>query len=132
MSHVHEIEIRVRYHETDAQGVVHHANYVTYFELGRTEMMRSLGRGYDEMEREGFSLVVAEISCSYLRPARFGEVLRLRTTTTEAKGARIRHLYEIFRDDQLLATGTSTVACVDRGGQVRRLPAWLGGKSKGD
>ena len=121
----HHIEIRVRYQETDGQGHVHHANYFSYFELGRTEMLRAAGIGYERIEQLGIKLVVAEISCRYHRPAQFGEVLVLHTHTVSAKGARIRHRYELFRGDLLLAEGESTVACVDNRGRVQRLPQVL-------
>ena len=121
----HETEIRVRYHETDAQGVVHHGTYINYFELGRTEMLRAAGYDYQRIEAEGWMLVVTEIHCRYLKPAHFGDLLRLRTETVEAKGVRIRHEYRVFKDDELLAEGDSTVACLNREGQISRLPDFL-------
>ncbi len=121
----HEIEIRVRYQETDGQGRVHHANYLTWFELGRVELLRAMGHSYRELEEAGIYLVVAEVSLRYYLPALFDDVLRLRTATVRAKGARIEHRYEVFRDESLLAEGTTTVACIDKGGRVTRLPAWL-------
>ena len=121
----HEIEIRVRYQETDGQGRVHHANYLTWFELGRVELLRAAGHSYRELEEAGIYLVVAEASLRYYLPAFFDDVLRLRTTTLRAKGARIEHRYEVFRGDELLAEGTTTIACVDKDGRVTRLPPWL-------
>ena len=121
----HEIEIRVRYKETDAQGHVHHGNYFTWFELGRTDMIRASGKNYEELETAGYFLVVAEISCRYFQPSRFGDTLRLLTTTVASKGARVHHNYKVLRDDVLLAEGNSTIACIDREGRVKRLPAWL-------
>ncbi len=121
----HEIEIRVRYQETDGQGRVHHANYLTWFEQGRVEQLRSMGHSYRELEEAGVLLVVAHANLSYYLPAFFDDVLRLRTTTVRAKGARIEHKYEIFRGNDLIAEGTTTVACIDRSGRVTRLPAWL-------
>lgn len=121
----HEIEIRVRYQETDGQGRVHHANYLTWFELGRVELLRASGHSYKELEAAGIFLVVAEVTVRYYLPAFFDDLLRLRTTTVSAKGARIEHRYEVFRGDQLLAEGTTTVACVDKSGHVARLPKWL-------
>ena len=125
----HQIDIQVRYYETDGQGFVHHANYFVYFELGRTELLRAAGRGYEQLEDSGFHLVVAKMSCQYHRPCRFGDTLVLKTTTVQAKGARAVHRYELFRDGQLLAEGESTVACIDHGGKVRRLPDWLLGEN---
>ncbi len=121
----HEIELRVRYQETDGQGRLHHANYINYFEVGRVELLRASGKSYRELEREGRFLVVAETECRYFAPAEYDDLLRLRTTTVRTKGARIEHHYEVFRDDQLLAKGRTVVACVDREGKVRRLPQWL-------
>lgn len=121
----HEIEIRVRYQETDGQGRVHHANYLTWFELGRVELLRAGGHSYRELEAAGVFLVVAEVHINYYLPALFDDLLKLRTTTVRAKGARIEHQYAVFRGDELLADGTTTVACTDRAGRVARLPAWL-------
>jgi len=120
-----EIEIRVRYQETDGQGRVHHANYLTWFELARVEMLRAAGHSYRELEESGVFLVVAEAAMRYYLPAFFDDQLRLRTTTVRAKGARIEHHYQVFRGDELLADGQTTVACIDKTGRVKRLPAWL-------
>ncbi len=125
MLSTYETEIRVRYHETDGQGVVHHGNYAYYFELGRTELLRASGRGYETLEAEGIQLVVADLSIRYLRPARFGDVIRLRTTTTEIRGARVLHAYQAYVDDTLIVEGTTTVACIGPTGKVQRLPSWL-------
>jgi acyl-CoA thioester hydrolase len=122
----HEIQIRVRYQETDGQGRLHHANYFTYFEQGRTEFLRAIGKSYRQVEEEGFMLVVAEIGCEYFGPASFDDLLTLRTTIVKAKGARIEHRYEVFREGELIARGRSIVACVDRTGRPKRLPNWLG------
>ncbi len=121
----HTIEFRVRYQETDGQGVVHHANYLTWFELGRVELLRAAGHSYKALEEHGVLLVVAEANLRYFLPARFDDLLRLVTTTVRAKGARVEHRYELFRGEELLAEATTTVACIDRAGRVCRLPAWL-------
>lgn len=121
----HDLPIRVRYQETDAMGRLHHANYFTYFELGRTELLRAAGRSYREFEELGLFLVVANIGCQYYQPAEYDDLLTLRTVTKRAKGARIDHEYLLFRGELLLAKGHSTVACVDPQGVVRRLPDWL-------
>lgn len=128
MTLFHEIEFRVRYQETDGQGRVHHANYPIWFESGRVELLRSLGYSYRELEDAGLLLVVAEMNIKYYWPAVFDDVIKLRTTATAAKGARIEHRYEVFCGTKLLAEGTSTVACVDRQGRVTRLPKWLRGE----
>ncbi len=82
----HEIEVRVRYQETDGQGRLHHANYFTYFELGRTELLRAAGYNYRQIESEGWMLVVSQITCQYYQPANYDDLLRLRTTVVEARG----------------------------------------------
>jgi acyl-CoA thioester hydrolase len=122
----HEIEIRVRYQETDAQGRVHHANYINFFEIGRVEFLRALGHSYRDLEdKEEIMLVVAEVSCQYFLPARYDDLLTLRTTVTRSKGVRIRHEYKVFLHDNLIAMGHTVVACVGRNGKVKKLPKWL-------
>ena len=121
----HEIEIRVRYQETDGQGRLHHANYLTYFELGRTELLRAAGYNYRKIEEEGWMLVVAEMNVKYYGPAAFDDVLLLRTTVDEARGARIVCSYLVYRGETLLAEGRSVVACINREGRVSRLPPAL-------
>jgi acyl-CoA thioester hydrolase len=125
MLNQHDIQIRVRYQETDGQGRVHHANYFTWFEMGRVELFRAMGHSYRELEAQGLLLVVAEIGCEYFLPAAYDDLLRLRTTTVRAKGARIEHHYEVHRGDELLARGRSVVACINRQGRVSRLPDFL-------
>jgi acyl-CoA thioester hydrolase len=121
----HEISIRVRYQETDGQGHVHHANYFTYFEQGRVELMRAAGHSYRDLEASGLMLVVKEISCEYLAPAHYDDVLTLRTTTRWAKGARIEHGYEVLRGEQVVARGRSVIACLNSQGRATRLPEYL-------
>ena len=123
----HEIEIRVRYQETDGQGRVHHANYLTWFELARVELLRAGGVSYKQLEAEGVLLVVAEMHCRYFLPAVFDDVLRVRIATVRAKGARVEHKYQVFRGDLLLVDAHSTIACIDRSGRVTRLPRWMFG-----
>jgi acyl-CoA thioester hydrolase len=121
----HEIEIRVRYYETDAQGYVHHANYFQYFELARVEQLAALGHDYAQLERDGIILVVNKIACKYHRPCKFGDTLRLSIRTVRARAARIDHEYRLFRGHELLAEAESTLACIDRDGRVQRLPDFL-------
>jgi acyl-CoA thioester hydrolase len=88
-------------------------------------LLRAAGFEYRRLEELGFMLVVHEIHCVYHQPAAFDDVLRLRTTTVAARGARVEHRYEVFRDDLLLAEGRSVVACINRAGRVTRLPDFL-------
>ena len=125
MAAAHEMEIRVRYQETDGQTRVHHANYLTYFEMGRTEMLRSYGYTYRAFEEAGLFMVVADASCKYLAPAQYDDLLVLRTRVQKLGAAHIKHAYEVIRDSTIVATGTTTVVCVDAEGKVRRLPDWM-------
>jgi len=121
----HEMEIRVRYQETDGQRRVHHANYLTYFEMGRTEMLRAHGHTYRAFEDAGLFMVVADVSCKYHAPAEYDDLLVLRTRVDKVGAAHIKHAYEVIRGTTIVATGTTTVVCVDVEGKVRRLPDWM-------
>ena len=120
-----DTEIRVRYAETDRMGYLHHANYAIYFEQGRTELLRRRGISYREIEDGGFFLVVVKLECRFRKPARYDDVLRLRTTVSRVTPVRIEHRYEVFRDEVLLTEGSSTLACVDRNGRLMELPEML-------
>lgn len=121
----HTIQFRVRYQETDAQARVHHANYFTYFEMGRVEQLRAAGYDYRKLEQEGTLLVVHDIGCRYHHPAYYDDILTLCTRTVRVTPARIEHEYEVRRDDFLLAKGHSVMACIDQNGKVRRMPKWM-------
>src|SRR5437879_6984246 len=100
-----EIQVRVRYAETDRMGLLHHANYLVYFEQGRTELLRSHGFTYRTMEDEGFLLVLTKAAVRYRSPARYDDVLTLRTIVTRTTAVRIEHRYEVYRDGTLIADG---------------------------
>ena len=119
---LHETQIRVRYAETDAMGYLHHSNYLTYFEIGRTELFRASGGSYRAVEEGGLFLVVVKIDVCFKRPARYDDLLTLKTEITRITPARIEHAYELFREDELLTTGTSTLACVNAEGRASALP----------
>lgn len=125
MLHQHEIELRVRYQETDPMGFLHHAYYFTYFEIGRTELLRAAGGNYRQMEESGLLVVVVKAECRFHRPARYDDLLRLRTTVTRVTQAKIEHRYELLRDGERLATGHTTLAVVDRSGKVLPVPEWM-------
>ena len=116
------MEIRVRYCECDPMGVVHHTVYPVWFEMGRTELLRATGRNYRDMEEAGVFLAVVRMQVAYRRPARYDDLLRLETTLTSAGHVKIEHAYELYRDDELLCTGATTLACLDRAGKARALP----------
>jgi acyl-CoA thioester hydrolase len=120
-----EITIRVRYAETDRMGLLHHANYLVYFEQGRTELLRSLGLVYKDIEDQGYLLVLTRVEIRYRRPARYDDLLTLRTTVLRTTAVRIDHGYKLFRDGTLLAEGSTTLACVNREGRVQPLPSVL-------
>ena len=120
-----EVSIRVRYAETDRMGLLHHANYLIYFEQGRTELLRSCGLTYKELEDHGFLLVLTEVEVRYRSPARYDDLLTLKTSVIRTTAVRIDHRYELFRESTLLAEGSSTLACVDRDGRLQELPAFL-------
>ena len=121
----HEIAVRVRYAETDRMGLLHHANYFVYFEMGRTEMLRHRGVSYREVEDSGHFLVIVDLGCKYKRPARYDDLLTIRTTVTRVTHVKIVHAYQVLRDGLLLAEGHSTLACVDREGRPQVLPESL-------
>ena len=125
MHREHQIDIRVRYQETDGQGRVHHANYFTYFEMGRVEMLRAAGFDYRTLEEEGVLLVVHKINCQYFLGAKYDDVLTLTTRLMRITHARCEHEYEVRRGDELVAKGSSVLACVDRSGKVQRMPEWM-------
>ena len=93
--------------------------------MGRTELLRSNGFAYRDLEADGLLMVIVKIGCSYKRPARYDDVLRLTTRTVRVTAAKIEHVYELHRGEELLADGYSTLACVDRQGKVQRVPPWL-------
>ena len=115
-----EITIRVRYAETDRMGLLHHANHLVYFEQGRTELLRARGMSYRDLEDQGYLLVLTRVQVRYKSPARYDDVLTLRTTVLRTTLVKIEHRYELFREGVLLAEGETTLGCVDRAGRVGR------------
>jgi acyl-CoA thioester hydrolase len=120
-----EITIRVRYAETDRMGLLHHANYLIYFEQGRTELLRSHGVSYKDLEDQGFLLVLTRIEVKYRWPAHYDDLLTLKTIVTRTTSVRIDHRYELRCGGRLVAEGASTLACVDREGRPQALPDFL-------
>jgi acyl-CoA thioester hydrolase len=116
--------VTVRYAETDMMGVVYHANYLPWFEIGRTTLLKELGVPYRRLEEEGFRLPVLEVSAKYLRPAVYDDTLEVTATVRERPQLRIRIDYEVRRGEELLATGNTLHAFVDREGRPVRPPQW--------
>ena len=121
----HETEIRVRYAETDKMGIVHHSNYLIWFEAGRSDLCRARGFSYKEMEDQDNALmVVAESYARYKSPAFYEDVLTVRTQVAEVRSRSIRFIYEIFResDDTLLAEGETLHLVTDQNKKVKLIP----------
>lgn len=100
-------EVEVRYAETDQMGVVHHANYIVWFELARTRLCALSGYHYADIEKMGYLLMVTGVEVSYRRSARYGDTVRV-VCWTERMGSRgLRFTYDVFKEDELLATGAT-------------------------
>jgi acyl-CoA thioester hydrolase len=126
MIEYHDATVRVRYAETDQMGVVYHANYLVWFEVGRVELIRALGIEYKHMEKEDdCHIVVADAHCRYLQSAKYDEVLRIRTRIAESRNRIVKFSYEVLRDadDKLLATGETTHIICGSNGRPKLLPA---------
>ncbi len=121
-----ETHIRVRYAETDRMGLLHHANYLVYFEQARTELLRALGGNYKDLEDQGYLLVLTKVEVKYRSPAYYDDVLTIRTTVTRTSPVRLEHKYEVFNPTgKLLAEGSTTLACIDKDGKIQAMPSWL-------
>ena len=118
-------QIRVRYAETDRMGLLHHANYLVYFEQARTEFLRAQGLTYKDMEDRGFFLVITNVEVNYKSPARYDDVLTIHTTVARITPIRIEHQYRVTCDGRLVADAETTLACVDRAGKIQALPEWF-------
>ncbi len=114
----------VRYAETDAMGVVHHASYLVYFEAGRSHLMRQLGSDYAQLEAQGFQLPVTEVSVRYVNSLRYGQDVRLITNIAENRSRQMQFTYEVFADDaqECLVTGFTRHVWTNKSGKVIRGP----------
>ncbi|HPB32608.1 MAG TPA: thioesterase family protein [Candidatus Sumerlaeota bacterium] len=124
-------DVRVTYRDTDQMGVVYYANYLVWFEIGRTELLRSAGRTYREFEALGLFLPVSRAECRYRKPAKYDEVVSIFTSVSEITRVRIVFHYRIQNHDtgELLAEGETVHAVVDAAGRISRsghiLEEWL-------
>lgn len=110
MGTVSEATVRVRYADTDQMGVVYHSNYIVWFEVGRVELLRTIGYSYREMESDGYHLPVVEVKCRYKQPAKYDDLVTIRTRMVNLRGFLIRFGYEVVRADDgaVLAEGETT------------------------
>lgn len=125
--YVHETRTRVRYVETDQMGVVYHANYLVYFEIGRTEYMREIGLPYSTVEKEGLFFAVSEAQCSFRASARYDDVIVVRTHVQELTLVRLTFAYDVRKDEaggegKRLADGSTVLVCLNRDGKPTRIP----------
>jgi acyl-CoA thioester hydrolase len=121
------VNIRVRYAETDKMGVVYHANYFVWFEVGRCELIRAVGYNYRDLEADGIALPVIEAHCEFKSPARYDDELQVKTWGELLSPARVEFRYEVSRpaDGTLNAVGRTVHAAVDQSGRPVRLPDYI-------
>jgi acyl-CoA thioester hydrolase len=120
------LEVTVRFAETDAQGIAHHAAYLVWFETARIEYLRRFDDGYAGLRRQGVEATTAQVHVRYLRPAEFDDHLVVHTRCSELRGARFRFEYVVERDGETVADGWTSHACVDaKTLRPTRVPAWL-------
>jgi acyl-CoA thioester hydrolase len=123
----HITSYRVIYGDTDQMGVVYYANYLRWFERGRSEFLRQIGLPYSAIEQQGFNFPVIEVTCRYAQSARYDDVIRIQTELTQLGRAGLSFQYRIMReaDGCLLATGATRHASVDKSGRITRIPQAL-------
>lgn len=121
----HSVGVRVRYAETDAMGVAHHANYPVWFEMGRSEMMRARGFSYRELEAAGYYMMLTDLQVSYRRAARYDDELIVHTTLLEVRSRALKFGYELWRGSELIATGSTAHITTNHAYQPVRLPTIL-------
>ncbi len=120
---LHETRFSVRYAETDQMKFVHHSNYIVWFEMGRLALMESVGVSYVELERQGYLLPVLEAGARYLKPARFGDELTMKTAISERPRAKIKFKYQIFNaKEELLCSGFSMHSFMNRNDRAIKPP----------
>ncbi len=123
----HTITIVPRYAETDQARVVHHSVYPVWFEMGRTELLRANGLAYKDLEQAGVFFVVIQLYIRYRRPARYDEELQLETSCSAVTASKVEHTYQLRRccDGVMVAEGSTTLACVNAEGKIRRMPKFM-------
>jgi acyl-CoA thioester hydrolase len=122
----HRLSVRVYYEDTDAAGLVYHARYLHFMERARTEMLREAGSDHPRLlAEEGLAFAVRRMAIDFLRPARLDDLLAVETVMTGSTGARLELRQRVLRGDDLIAEAALTLACIDRAGRARRIPASL-------
>jgi acyl-CoA thioester hydrolase len=119
------LEIRVRFCETDLMGIVHHANYLAYFEAGRVDWLRKRGVSYEHWTREDVHLPVIETHLRYRKSAKFEDVLVIETTRLDMSRVTVRFGYRVLRGEELLCEGDTLLACVGQAMGARRIPGFV-------
>jgi acyl-CoA thioester hydrolase len=123
-----DVEIRVRYNDCDPMRVVHHCVYPVWFEIARTELLRRSGHAYKDLEKLGVFMVVTHLSVRYRKPAVYDDILRVHVEQKSGVGVKIQHTYQVYRGEELLTEGETTLCCVSPEGKPRRLPEYLLGE----
>ena len=127
------VEIRVIYADTDAMGIVYHTNYIKWFEIGRTELLRSIGIVYAEVESEGYNMPLTEAYCHYLLPAKYDQIIILETEMEYLKRASIKFNYTLWDEckEKVLVEGYTVHACTNNLGKIVRFPSFIVKKIEG-
>ena len=123
---------RVRYADTDQMGFVHHAKYLEYFEIGRTEYMKEAGYPYADVEREGLFLVISQAHLRYRSPARYDMTLTIRTRVAQISHAQVKFEYAVENEGATLCEGWTAMACIDGDSNLKRIPEHLRKALKGE
>lgn len=119
---MNKLDIRVSYRDTDKMGVVYYANYLVFFEMGRTELMRQIGFSYDEMEKQGLYFPVVNAQCNYHAPAHYDDLITVETSICEIKNVTVTFAYKITLDGNVLVTGTTKHPLVNYAFKPTRIP----------
>lgn len=123
-------QITVRYAETDMMGIVYHGNYLPWFEVGRTTLLKECGLPYRELEAQGYRLPVIELGTKFIKPALYDDLVTVITRLKERPALRIHLEYEVRRGDELLVTGFTTHAFINKAGEPVRPPADFAAKMR--
>lgn len=118
------LNLRVRYQEVDAMGIVHHSRYFSYFEMARVEGLRSIGLAYSDLEKKGILMIIAKASCNYKAPAHYDDLLTIDVWVTQYNRVRIDNRYQVWKKNRsiLVAEAETTLACVDKEGNLIPVP----------